>query len=63
MTTIGVKVSGAAELALERWGFTGDRLLRLAARAARDHHAIPAGYLDDAIHIRCLPVLYLLLRP
>jgi len=42
-------LQGTAELALRVWGFTGDRLLRLAARAARDHPQIPDGYLDDAI--------------
>lgn len=41
--------AGSAELALRRWGFTGDRLLRLAARVARDQRSIPEGYLEDAI--------------
>lgn len=58
MATLSTKVTiatnqstaGRAELALRQWEFTGQRLLRLAAKAARDHHArIPTGYLDDAV--------------
>lgn len=46
---MNVSTVGSAEVALQRWGFTGRRLLKLAARAARDHHAIPTGYVDDAV--------------
>jgi len=43
------RATGDAELALEQWGFTGQRLLRLAARAAHDHRTIPTGYVEDAV--------------